>query len=258
MRPRSPARSSWGRAIHSSPAAASCRRRTGPRGFVHPPRSGATGDRRPIAEPAGPGENGRQGRHDVLPSEPLQPIAVAPDVRSGHHARVEGDAANCGSSCARCRTCMRLSSLEAQYLASPRSTILATCSCERAGSASTSGSCHVARPMPIRQNASGSCTSLDVMTMRPPDRRSPFRRSTIRKCARKLTAKASSRPSADDGSPVTIWTPALSASASMGRARAAHDLVARPVDGVEAGQIGVDDGEPLGGTRQRLQRVDPR
>ena len=80
-----------------------------------------------------------------------------------------------------------------------------------------SGSCHVARPMPIRQNTSGSCTSLDVMTMRPPGRSSPFRRSTIRKWARKLTAKASSRPSADDRSPVTVWMPALSAIASIGR-----------------------------------------
>src|SRR5947207_856909 len=125
--------------------------------------------------------------------------------------------ATAGSSCARCRAYMRRSSLEAQYLASPRSTILSTCSCERTGSASTSGSCHVARPIPIRQKASGSCTSLDVMTMRPPDRSSPFRRSTIRKCARKLTAKASSNPSADDRTPVTVWMPAFSASASIGR-----------------------------------------
>ena len=78
--------------------------------------------------------------------------------------------------------------------------------------------------------------------MRPPGRSSAFRRSTIRKWARKLTANASSSPSADDRSPVTVWTPALSASASIGRApEEAHDLVARPIDRAEAGQIGIDD-----------------
>ena len=89
------------------------------------------------------------------------------------------------------------------------------CACDRAGSASSSGSCRVARPIPIRQNASRSCTSLDVVTMPPPGRMSRLRRSTIRKWARQFTAKLSSRPSADSWSPPTVWMPALSARASI-------------------------------------------
>ena len=72
-----------------------------------------------------------------------------------------------GASPAKSRACMTFNSLDALYRASPRSTPAAICICERCTSASSIGSCHVARAIPIRQKASGSCTSLPVITTRP-------------------------------------------------------------------------------------------
>jgi len=90
-----------------------------------------------------------------------------------------------------------------RFRASPRSTGDAMWFCERSTSASTRGSCHVTRVIPMRQKASGSRTSLDVKTMRPAGRSNHFNRSTIRKWARKLTANDSSKPSEEDASPRT-------------------------------------------------------
>src|SRR5262249_19553525 len=130
------------------------------------------------------------------------------------------------------------------------------CACERTGRANSNGSCQVARPIPIRQKASGSCTSLDVVMIRALGRSHPLSRSAMRKWARKLPAKVNSSRrdrAASDGLDAIVDHQAVDP-ASPERAL---DLLAGTINRAKARQIDIDD-QSLPSALQGPKLIDPR